>query len=402
MLSTLLLGAAITVQLHRFPVPSDGFWSAVTAASDGRIYIGLCKHGGDGHLLVFDPRGGQMRTLGSMPDVTHERNLGRQPQSKIHTKIQEGADGRIYFATHRGNWWFHARAHEPGSYPGGHWLAYDPRTDRFEDMGRFRPELGGIVTLTMDRKRALMYGMTASTGHLLKFDVKTGRGVDLGRLANWDTIVRSLVLDREGRLYGSTDPNRIFRYDPDSDRLEFLPVEIPHREGLEPSPVTSTTTKRMWRVAILSRDEKKIYGIHAGSVDLFEFDPASLKIRKLAQMCPDEYLDSPRVPYATLALAEGLDGILYYAAVGGARRFDYYDTEGASPEGARAHLITYDPATGRRTDHGQLRGPNGEFVLGVEGATTAPDGTIYFVGLVASPKETGIRLLVFNPKEIKK
>jgi len=395
----LLLAAVVTVQLHSIPAPADGFWSAVTAAKDGRIYIGLCKHGGAGHLVQYHPATREMRVLGNMTEVTREQALGRQPQSKIHTKLWEGSDGRIYFATHLGNWWYHARESEAGSYPGGHWLAYDPQRDIIEDFGIAFPQLGGIITLAMDSKRDLLYGMTFPHGHFVKFDPRTLEGKRLGRMNNWHAVVRTLVVDGNGRVYGSAEPNLIFRYDPDAGHVEFLPVEIPHREGLEPSPVTSTTTKRVWRTAILSRDGTRIYGVQAGSVDLFELELESMKIRSLAQLAPDDFLDSARVPYASLSLTEGRDGVLYYAAQGGARRFDYYDTEGASSGGPRVHLISYDPRTGRRTDHGQLRGPRGEAVLGTEGATTSPDGTIYFVGLVADEnRATGIHLIAYSPE----
>lgn len=397
MLAALLLAGVVTVQVYPIPAPADGFWSAVTAARDGRVYIGLCKHGGDGHLAQFDPATGKVRVLGNMTEVTRETGLGRQRQSKIHTKLHEASDGRVFFATHLGNWWYHAREQEAASYPGGHFLSYDPRTDRIEDYGIPFPNLGGIITLALDPRREILYGMTFPTGNLVKFDPAKRAGQVLGRMNNWHAVVRTLVVDGRGRVYGSAEPNRIFRYDPGSDKVEFLAGTIPERAGLDPSPETSTTTKRLWRTAILSRDGRKIYGVQAGSVDLFEVDLASQKVRTLAQLAPDEFLNSPHVPYATLSLTEGLDGVLYYFAQGGATRFDYYNTEGASAGGPRTHLITYDPKKGRRTDHGRLQGKNGEIVLGTEGATTAPDGTIYTVGLVAAGGKSSIQLISFKP-----
>jgi hypothetical protein len=397
MFAALLLTGFITVRLHSIPAPADGFWSAVTAARDGRVYIGLCKHGGAGHLVQFDPASGKMRVIANMVEATHEEASGREPQAKIHTRMFEARDGKLYFATHLGNWWYHAREHDPGSYPGGHWLSYDPRTDRVEDLGILFPGLGGIITLIMEPRHNALYGMTFPRGYFVKFDPQARERKVLGRLANWHAIVRTLVADREGRVYGTVEPNRIFRYDPSADRLEFLPVTLPEREGLAPSPEGSTTTKRLWRTAILSRDGTRIYGIQAGSVDLFELDLATLKIRNLAQLAPDEFLDRPDVPYASLSLTEGADGLLYYFPQGGATRFDYYNTEGAASGGPRLHLVTYDPKTGRREDHGQLRGPNGEIVLGTEGATTASDGTIYLVGLVGVPGKTSIQLISYRP-----
>src|SRR5258706_7684199 len=295
MLAALLLAGVVIVQVYPIPTPADGFWSAVTAARDGRVYIGLCKHGGDGRLAQFDPATGKVRVLGNMMEVTHERALGRQSQSKIHTKLYEANDGRIYFGTHFGNWWYHAREQEAASYPGGHILSYDPRTDHIEDYGIPFPNVGGIITLALDTRREILYGMTFPTGNFVRFDPAKREGQVLGRMNNWHAVVRTLVVDASGRVYGSAEPNRIFRYDPGTGRVEFLGETIPERAGLDPSPETSTTTKRLWRTAILSRDGKKIYGVQAGSVDLFEMDLESLRVRTLAQLAPDEFLNSPHV-----------------------------------------------------------------------------------------------------------
>ncbi|MBM3747437.1 MAG: hypothetical protein FJW34_16755, partial [Acidobacteria bacterium] len=87
----------------------DGNWAALLAASDGKVYAGLAYHGSGGHLVYYDSKTGRMHDVGDLNDLTGESHLKRGPQSKIHSKFGEGADGRIYYATHGGWWWDYAR-----------------------------------------------------------------------------------------------------------------------------------------------------------------------------------------------------------------------------------------------------------------------------------------------------
>jgi hypothetical protein len=83
----------------------DGNWAALFAASDGKVYAGLAYHGGDGHLVYYDPKTDHMHDVGNLTALCGESLLKRGLQSKIHAKFGEGKDGRIYFGTHAGYWW---------------------------------------------------------------------------------------------------------------------------------------------------------------------------------------------------------------------------------------------------------------------------------------------------------
>ena len=67
---------------------------------------------------------------------------------------------------------------------------------------------------------------------------------------------------------------------------------------------------------------------------------------------------------------------MYYGAA--AREFDYAGSAGA----AAAHLITWDLASGKKEDLGEMLLEDDCRVLGTNAADTAPDGTIYFVGAI--------------------
>lgn len=392
----------VPVEVRSLDVPSDGFWNALTVASDGRVYIGMCKHGGTAHVMRYDPVLDQITNLGAMAEATHEMWLGKEPQAKIHVPFLEARDGRLFFATHFGNFWYSSRVFEPDGYPGSHWLVLDPRTGHITDLG-IAAEHEGMMALALDRGRDLLYGMTLPRGHLVQYDIRKGRTRDLGRIANWDSIVRVLVVDDAGRVYGSVAPNHVFRYDPRKDLVELLPAVLPHDKNIPAARWGSSTGTAIWRTAFYHAGRHKIYGIQAGSVELFELDPVSGEARPVAPMCPDEFIGRSDVPYASLALTRGPDDILYYAAQSSARRFDYGGTEGAGAKGPRAHLITYDFSSGKRQDHGAMAGPKGEQVLGAEGAAADAAGNVYFVGGVQKPgSPLAVSLIIYRTKQGRK
>ena len=70
---------------------------------------GLAYHGSDGHLVYYDSKTDRVVDVANLTELTGESQLKRGPQSKIHSKLGEGKDGRIYFGTHAGWWWNYAR-----------------------------------------------------------------------------------------------------------------------------------------------------------------------------------------------------------------------------------------------------------------------------------------------------
>lgn len=75
----------------------DSNYTACLAASDGRVYVGLNHHGAGGSVAVYDPKTGIMDLLGDMNRIIGQQNLRVEPQSKVHTQICGGRDGRIFF-----------------------------------------------------------------------------------------------------------------------------------------------------------------------------------------------------------------------------------------------------------------------------------------------------------------
>jgi hypothetical protein len=401
----------VTVDYRFFPglANMDGNWAALKAASDGKVYAGLACHGCDGHLVFYDTQKDRMVDAGDLTTLAGESGLGLGPQSKIHAKIGEGKDGRIYFATH-GGWWFdYARFGTPEGYPGSHYMAYDPRTGKVEDFG-IGPRFEGMNTGAYDPKFNRIYGLTHPRGHFVYYDVATGAKVDKGRIDNWDSICRTLGVDDDGNVYGSFGAGRIFQYDPRTDTIHELAARLPIRQKGISLGRDYDKSETAWRVVVWDHATRKFYGVEESASFLFSFDPAAApgdQVKTLAQFCIPRFASSRDVPYATLSLTIGQDRRLYYAAAGA--EFDY----GGSAGVAASHLMTYDLRTAAVEDLGEMRLSDGRPVMGTNAADTGPDGTIYFVGAVSpndvrNEAEYGGRiqgvpfrlaLIIFHPKK---
>ena len=364
---------------------ADGNWAALFAASDGKVYVGLAVHGGDGHIVYYDSKEDRVHDAGNLTALCGEAHLRRGPQSKIHAKFGEGKDGRIYFGTH-GGWWFnYARFATKEGYPGAHWMAFDPRTGRIEDFGLGAPN-EGINTGAYDPLFNRIYGLTHPRAHFVYYDVNKRKAVDKGRINNWESVCRTLAIDDEGNVYGSFDRGRIFKYDPRTDSIRELPVQVPIREKGISLGRDYNKSETAFRTMVWDAKTRQFFGVDESATILFSFNPRSGgdgEVRRLGQLAIPELAEKREAPYATLSLTLGRDRKLYYGAAG--REFDYSGSAGL----ATSHLITYDLNTGKTEDLGEMLLADGSRVLGTNAADTGPDGTIYLVGAIEVRPQPG-------------
>ena len=359
----------------------DSMFTALYAASDGKVYIGLDRHGYGANVVVYDPVADSMKLLGDMQELSGEKNLGREPQSKVHTQICEGSDGKIYFATHLSAWYNFAKISEPEGLPGGRWVVYDPRTGRVTDLGIGLPR-NGIITMTMDPKRGRLYGLTYPMGHLIYYDIASKVTVDMGVVQNWASVSRVLVADDRGGVYGFYNDGRIWRYDPDSDRVYNLQPQIPLRTPGVPIFRSFYETEHGMMGVARSKDGRKWYGLETESSYLFEYDPDSGKEGKatlLTQLAPERYVGKRNVPYAMLAFCKDANDVFYHAAntqLGDEPQGIYWG------EGYGAAMVTYDLKTAKREDRGIIVAEDNRLVMTPTAATCGPDGTVYFMAFV--------------------
>jgi hypothetical protein len=384
---TLLHETPIKVDYRVFPglAHMDGNWSALLAASDGQVYVGLAYHGGDGHLVSYDPKRNLVRDLGALTELCGEQFLRRGPQAKIHTKFGEGRDGRIYFGSHYGLDFNYARFATKHGYPGAHFMAYDPASDRVVDFGTGTP-YQGLVTGNYDPVFNRIYGITDPKGHFVYYDVARRTVSDKGRINNWESLCRTLGIDDLGNVYGTFGYGQIFRYDPRTDDIREFSVRLPIQQKGISLGRDYNKSETGWRVVVWDVQSRKFYGVEESTSTLFSFDPNAGEdgeIRRLGQVCIPGFQGRRDIPYATLSLTLGHDRKLYYAAAG--REFDYSGSAGV----ASSHLIAYDLRTGKIEDLGAMCLADGRAVIGTNSAHTGPDGTIYFAGAIEVRPQSG-------------
>ena len=363
----------------------DGNWSALLAGSDGKVYVGLALHGGDGHLVYYDSKADTVHDVGALTVLCGEQFLQRGPQAKIHTRFGEGKDRRIYFATQYGHDFNFARHATKRGYPGCHWMAYDPQTGRVVDFGVGIPN-EGLVAGIYDPRFDRFYGITDPRGHFVYYDLAKRVVADKGRINNWESLCRSLGIDDQGNVYGSFGTGQVFKYDPRTDTLRELSVRLPIRPKGISLGRDYNKSETAWRALVWDPQSRKFYGVEESASTLFSFDPYAGpegEIRRLGQLCIKGFEDARDIPYATLSLALGNDRKLYYAAAG--REFDYAGSAGLGA----SHLITYDLQNGKTEDLGGMRLPDGRIVIGTNSADIGPDGTIYFGGAIEVRPKNG-------------
>ncbi len=79
----------------------SGYFSIVEG-KDGHIYVGTAKYRANAYLVDFDPAAKTMKVVVDAQKEIGTTATGFAAQSKIHTRNNVGASGRIYFGTKQG------------------------------------------------------------------------------------------------------------------------------------------------------------------------------------------------------------------------------------------------------------------------------------------------------------
>lgn len=382
---------------------AEGFWAAMHAATDGKVYVALCgESGGHAQFYIYDPVKDKMRHRADLAKFLGGSGKGIRTHAKVHSKLVEDSEGNIYFAT--GNMGAGPDEVDPMSWEGGHWIKYDPKTDKLEDLGLASPH-AGIYGLAIDKERKRLLGVNRN-GHFMVHDIETGRTFDKGRVNLYaSTSARTVVSDDEGNAYGTFRPDRIFKYDAEQERVLDLSVRLPSDPTVYPR--TNSIVKKYMRAGAWDDINKKMYGVQGGTSILFEYDPKVGKegsIRELDRLLPCQPTEELRKShFATLNFTIGKDRKIYYMPIGSLtpkehermnKGVDFFNWTG------QGYLISYDLNIGQKKCLGRVYTEDGKLMVGRHmaapsgGAGTGPDGTIYFCGYVEekNPELAGLEL----------
>ncbi|MDD4869201.1 MAG: hypothetical protein PHR77_01475 [Kiritimatiellae bacterium] len=399
------------VESKEYPGKDTAMWDGLYAAQSGKVYTGLITERGSSHFYVYDPVKGENRCLYDIAEFLGERGKGMRTSGKIHNKPVEDSEGNIYFVPlNNGSGPLNI---DFRSWLGGNWLKYDPKKDALENLGLV-DDGAGCYPLAIDRKRNYLYGI-GFTGYFYRFDIKNRVTRNFGRVDNWD-ICRNIVIDDEGNVYGSFPVARVWKYDAQKERIDFLSLRLPFDPTMYPTQLKNPMIDRsyIWRAIEWDPIDKVAYGITCGSgAILFKFDPhdgAEGRITELTRMCDSKFLDGNRkdVPYSTLAFSVDSKNKKVYC-VPSARNYSfkaYAETFGSQES---HHLIMYDIKAAKRVDLGAMQTADGRKVFGCEAASVGPDGTVYICGQVEvkNPKNStskvgdipvALQLIIYKPQ----
>jgi len=390
-------------------------YNGVSAASDGKIYYALSAQEPDvaAQMYVYDPAADKVRHLGDLSEACGEKGSGAISQGKVHVNFVE-SKGKLYFATHIGFYSIVDGMEKPGippqgmkPYPGGHFLAYDLATGKFEDLAT-APRREGIITFAMDRQRERLYGLTWPRGHFLRYDLAKRELRDLGPVSEqgedgkgktFRTICRSMTVDpHDGSVYFSTSDGVIHRYNFGADAIETVTGDDLKKDyfGLY-DPSSAGHMGYNWRQTFWYEPEKAIYGVHGNSGYLFRFLPATQQVEVLDRITSEPSKRSgmfDQFSYGYLGFALGPDGETIHYLTGGpiyidGKRVKGKDVtaKGESKGREDLHLITYHIPTRTYKDHGAIYFASGQRPNYVNSIAIGKDGSVYFLSRVSEDEK---------------
>ncbi len=244
--------------------------------ADGKYYSAIGDHlapRGNAFVFQYDP---QTQTIGTLVDVQQVLDLpaGHYTPGKIHSRIDMGSDGWLYFATHRGS----TRVTTEQYHYQGDWiLRHDPQVGRTEIVAHGPVPKHCIPTSVLDPDRLLFYGGTAAGNRVdpvMFFAYDIGRRRLLHTAANGP--YRYLIFARStGRVYYvNQDGGSLMRYDPSTGQP---PQPIQGKIGLRSATeetadgyVYTVSTRgdgTLWQFDTKTEQAKPIGDVRVGSQD---------------------------------------------------------------------------------------------------------------------------------------
>lgn len=378
--------AVFAIEAEIYPVPEETHtgtgWTAIEYGLDGKVYVGTAKYAYSGHMVCFDPETKEWKDLIDANAAAREDGKGLNAQSKFHAKLLVDADGVVWAATMVGyvDVGNHAEYGEDATgYPGGHLFSYDPNTGVVRDHGILKKQealMGGSI----DTKRRRLYYWSYPKLHLLIYDIEANTVRDLGQMGGGP---RYTAIDPKGRVFGMGRFGILWMYDPETDRLYDLAVQI--RGGGEYQEPY---------VIIMSADGERIFGSAIKGEHVMEFDLKSIDLEAEVPsangtiVCHNvcRSIPEPIEPGDQHAGVLGKDGRYYYT----------------NPADGGTHLIRYDPQERAIEDLGfiTIKGkpelnPSDAPQL-AEGACVGPDGTLYMMFIHDEKKTLPYCVLVFD------
>ncbi len=301
--------------------------------ADGKFYSAIGDHlainraqeqpygTGTAHVYEYDPATKKLRSL---VDVTKLLDLpeGHYTPGKIHTRVDMGSDGWLYYATHRGS----PRAANDENHYRGDWIfRTNPATGKSEVVVHAPVPKHSIPNGMLDPQRLIYYGGTAA-------------GPDAA-----DQDIQFFAYDLKGKklLYsGPGGPARYMMLARSTGRLYYVPGNADGQlmvydpaQGGSPKPVKGVTMGI--RAATDETKDGKIYTVSIGQgatdATIWEFNTKTEEARQIGTVAVGS------VAYVASIDADPSGRYLYY--VPGAH--------GSGPKDGTP-IVQFDVQTGKR------------------------------------------------------
>jgi hypothetical protein len=283
-------------------------------------------------------------------------------------------------------------------YPGGHFLSYDLKTGKFEDLA-IAPHGEGVLTMIMDKERKQIYAITWPKGYFVHYDLNTNKLDDLGLISangeggkvgdDYRVLCRSMFVDpRDGKVYYSVAEGDIYCYNPGTqavEKLEGVDLRLDYFGKYDYKDPGSMAYN--WRSVLWSPKEQVAYGVHGNSGYLFRFDPREKKVEIVDRITSEPSKKSgmfDQFSYGYLGFDLGPDQETLYYLTGGPIYVDGKRVKGVDEIAMGAargledlHLVTYHLPTKTYTDRGAVFYKDGSRPTYVNSIAVGKDGTIY-------------------------
>jgi hypothetical protein len=188
---------------------------------DNKYYSAIGDHAaptGNAFVYEYDPATHKLRSLCSTAETIALPD-GHYMPAKIHSRVEMGRDGWLYFATHRGS----TRVTIDKYHYEGDWiLRTHPESGKTEMVAHGPVPKSCIPTSVLDPERMIFYGGTSAGDY--KDKTVTFFAYDLVKRKVLHTAIngptRCMIFAKStGRIYYMDEVNeRLMRYDPASNR----------------------------------------------------------------------------------------------------------------------------------------------------------------------------------------
>jgi len=304
---------------------------------------------GDAFVFEYDSQTREIRTLSSTSQVINLPE-GHYMPGKIHSRIDLGSDGWLYYSTHRGS----TRVTTDEYHYKGDWiLRTHPESGKTEIVAQGPVPKACIPTSVLDPERLIFYGGTSAGDRSDK--TVTFFAYDIARRKVLHTAVggpaRYLMMAHStGRVYYVNEvSNKLMRYDPATEK--------------PPQPIAGSIGLR---AATQETPDGMIYTVGKSDGHVWRFNTKTEAITDLGQ------LGVASQTYTTTIDADPTGRYLYYipGAHGGSQKDGTPVIQFDTKRGSRKVIAFLQPV---------LQKKFGYVTLGTFGSALSPDGARLFI-----------------------